>query len=642
MAALDAWGGALLLESVGSGKTWIALAAAAHERGRAVAIVPAILRAQWEDSAARAGVSLHLWTHERASRGALPTSRPSLVIIDEAHRLREPGTRRVRTLAPWLVGCRTLLLTATPIVNRVADMITLLRLVLPEDALALDGVTRLSDLESGGRPPDGLRRVAIRSGPPVDPGVDRRVTMLQPDEAEEARGSAAVAAINQLTLSASVGTRRLLISVLLDAAASSDVAFHQALQRYRALLLQARDAGGASRAMLRRFAGESLEQLLFWPLLTTAPATADLPLADIECVEALLSQPVADEPWIRALAARCDDARPTICFTRHRATARQLRVALGDGTAWVSGSEAGIGPHRIPREGILAAFGVDRPAWHLRRAVPRMLIATDVAAEGLDLQSAGRVVHVDLPWTATRLEQREGRLLRIGQRHPEVEVMIRMPGSAIESALSPHARVRRKRHLADEWLQALAARDRVSDQLITDPVVATLDADGAEADLVALRLQRDRRVGVVIMIRERAGAWCCNGHAITALIARARTASPAAIDTAEVASVLAGALHAAIAACAIDERAVPALVSRIHRLARHAASRRDGDTLRHLDRLLRFATTAPTLGGRAIMTELLELSDRDFIRRDVPEIARPGAVQATVIAAMVLRGPSVP
>ena len=72
MAALAVWNGALLLESVGSGKTWIALAVAAQEPGHVVAVVPAILRAQWENAAARAKVPLHFWTHERASRGALP------------------------------------------------------------------------------------------------------------------------------------------------------------------------------------------------------------------------------------------------------------------------------------------------------------------------------------------------------------------------------------------------------------------------------------------------------------------------------------------------------------------------------------------------------------------------------------------
>ena len=150
MAALDTWRGALLLESVGSGKTWIALAAATQERGGVVAIVPAILREQWDATASQAGVRLCVWTHERASRGMLPPGRPSLVIIDEAHRLRESATRRVRTLAPWLVGSRTLLLTATPIVNRLAGRLIEIcwRLVLPDDALALDGLTMLSDLES--------------------------------------------------------------------------------------------------------------------------------------------------------------------------------------------------------------------------------------------------------------------------------------------------------------------------------------------------------------------------------------------------------------------------------------------------------------------------------------------------------------
>ena len=72
MNALEVSRGALLLEAVGSGKTWIALAVAAHERRPAVAIVPAILQSQWRDAAQRAGVVVHIWTHERASRGRTP------------------------------------------------------------------------------------------------------------------------------------------------------------------------------------------------------------------------------------------------------------------------------------------------------------------------------------------------------------------------------------------------------------------------------------------------------------------------------------------------------------------------------------------------------------------------------------------
>ena len=82
MYALEVFRGALLLEAVGTGKTWVALAVAAHERRPAVAIVPAILQSQWRDATQRAGVNLHIWTHERASRGKVPDATASLVIID--------------------------------------------------------------------------------------------------------------------------------------------------------------------------------------------------------------------------------------------------------------------------------------------------------------------------------------------------------------------------------------------------------------------------------------------------------------------------------------------------------------------------------------------------------------------------------
>ncbi|MBU6289998.1 MAG: helicase SNF2, partial [Chloroflexi bacterium] len=51
-----------------------------------------------------------------------------------------------------------------------------------------------------------------------------------------------------------------------------------------------------------------------------------------------------------------------------------------------------------------------------------LLLGTDAASEGLNLQKLGTLVHIDLPWNPTRLEQRKGRIQRIGQRHDEVWV----------------------------------------------------------------------------------------------------------------------------------------------------------------------------------------------------------------------------
>ena len=42
-------------------------------------------------------------------------------------------------------------------------------------------------------------------------------------------------------------------------------------------------------------------------------------------------------------------------------------------------------------------------------------MGTDAASEGLNLQKLGTLINVDLPWNPTKLEQRKGRIQRIGQ-----------------------------------------------------------------------------------------------------------------------------------------------------------------------------------------------------------------------------------
>jgi helicase-like protein/SNF2 domain-containing protein len=637
VAALAGWGGALLLDPVGRGKSWIALAVAMSEAGGIVVIVPAILQAQWLDVAKRAGVDVTIWTHERCSRGSLPATSPSLVIVDEAHRFRDGGSQRTRTLAPWLVGRRTLLLTATPIVNRVGDLINLLRLALPEDALALDGIAALADLETMSTPPCALRRIAIRTAVPAAAMVDRSVVRLGADAAERARGDAAVAAIGQLSLSDSRPIRRLLTSVFLDAAASSDAALHQALRRYRALLLHSRDAGGATRAMLRQFAGESLEQLVLWPLLDVNAAGCELPSADIERVAALLRSRAADAGWVGALMARCSGEVPTVIFTRHRATAAMLREHLGDAVAWVTGGDAGVGPHRLPRAAVLAAFGPRRSSWQLYRAIPRILIATDVAAEGLDLQSAGRIIHVDIPWTATRLAQREGRLLRLGQSHAAVTVIIRSPSPAIERALAAHARVQRKGRLADRWIAVLEEADNIPSVPTMTPVVSILSARHPGSAFVTIQLSRGGRVGSVVIRRSAHGQWQ-QVAALPDLSALCELYDHSVeADCSDVAALLADATRFALASCAGHPRGSGPLIARIHQLARRAAAARDGRTLHHLDRLLRFATASTTTGARLILARLAESPDSALLRCDVADAAEAGPVRGRAVAALIFR-----
>jgi|LSQX01.2.fsa_nt_gb SNF2 family DNA or RNA helicase len=52
----------------------------------------------------------------------------------------------------------------------------------------------------------------------------------------------------------------------------------------------------------------------------------------------------------------------------------------------------------------------------------KVLFGTDAASEGLNLQRLGTLINLDLPWNPTRLEQRKGRIQRIGQLRDEVYI----------------------------------------------------------------------------------------------------------------------------------------------------------------------------------------------------------------------------
>jgi hypothetical protein len=50
-------------------------------------------------------------------------------------------------------------------------------------------------------------------------------------------------------------------------------------------------------------------------------------------------------------------------------------------------------------------------------------VCTDAAAEGLNFQFCGALVNYDMPWNPMRVEQRIGRIDRLGQEHPEIRIV---------------------------------------------------------------------------------------------------------------------------------------------------------------------------------------------------------------------------
>lgn len=119
-----------------------------------------------------------------------------------------------------------------------------------------------------------------------------------------------------------------------------------------------------------------------------------------------LSRILQDAPHMRDAGGRL---RKLIIFTEHRDTLNYLHQRVGG----VLGNPDAIvtihgGTHRDERRRVQALFRSDPEV--------RVLIATDAAGEGVNLQNANLMVNYDLPWNPNRLEQRFGRIHRIGQQ----------------------------------------------------------------------------------------------------------------------------------------------------------------------------------------------------------------------------------
>ena len=98
---------------------------------------------------------------------------------------------------------------------------------------------------------------------------------------------------------------------------------------------------------------------------------------------------------------------------------QQLSDELKDEAIGVYAGGANSG---IMRNGEFKKTSRDEIKQRIGKGELRLLLGTDAASEGLNLQRLGTLINLDLPWNPTRLEQRKGRIQRIGQVRDEVYV----------------------------------------------------------------------------------------------------------------------------------------------------------------------------------------------------------------------------
>ncbi len=175
--------------------------------------------------------------------------------------------------------------------------------------------------------------------------------------------------------------------------------------------------------------------------------------------------------------------RGCIVFTQYYDSAiwlaEQLAIALPNETVAVY---AGSGRSGLYRGRVWTPIERDTIKEGVRNGSLRLLVGTDAASEGLNLQRLGTLINLDLPWNPTRLEQRKGRIQRIGQPRPEVFVYnLRYRGSVedrVHQLLSSRLAAIRDIFgqlpdtLEDAWV-AMAHRDEEKARQIIDEVPAS-------------------------------------------------------------------------------------------------------------------------------------------------------------------------
>jgi len=303
-----------------------------------------------------------------------------LLVVDEAQRIRRPpghpGDPGWRAIAPIAaLGRHILLLSATPLEDDAHGFFRLLQLLRPEEFP--DDVSFEERLASGTPLPpctSSTRRLDIGGLPPRV-----GIPINGPDSPRpQQRGSFGFATAD------------------IEAALRATPVPHAVARRHKIDRIRRALASGAALAAVLGPDDRALRE----------QAVA------MDAVDPRVQ-------WLLANAPRWHDAKEkTLVFVAHRETLEMLRTVLSHREQLASGVfHEELSPARRDTE--VARFREPNG--------PSLLVSTECGGEGRNFEFCRRLILFDLPWKPTVVEQRIGRLDRIGRRIPVEIVYFRPP-----------------------------------------------------------------------------------------------------------------------------------------------------------------------------------------------------------------------
>ena len=199
-----------------------------------------------------------------------------------------------------------------------------------------------------------------------------------------------------------------------------------------------------------------------------------------------LSRPEARDPKVAAVKhflTEEQSERKTwlehgcIIFSQYYDTAYSLGAELAKSLPGEPvGVYAGAGKSGLFRGEDFASVEREEIKLAVKKREIRLIVATDAACEGLNLQTLGTLINVDLPWNPARLEQRLGRIKRFGQARHTVDMLnLVYHDTQDEKIYKVLSRRMQDRYdifgglpdtIEDEWIESVEMLDDMMDKYI--------------------------------------------------------------------------------------------------------------------------------------------------------------------------------
>jgi SNF2 family DNA or RNA helicase len=110
-------------------------------------------------------------------------------------------------------------------------------------------------------------------------------------------------------------------------------------------------------------------------------------------------------------------------FTQFTDTMDGIRAHLGQTMDVKAMCFSGRGGEIRSNDGTWRTISRDEVKQRFRDGQADILLCTDAAAEGLNFQFCGALINFDMPWNPMRVEQRIGRIDRLGQKYPNIRIV---------------------------------------------------------------------------------------------------------------------------------------------------------------------------------------------------------------------------